>query len=134
MTINDDGTAEIGSLRLARREAGLTQEQLAARADCSVDYIRLLERGYVPRFSDVIPRVLDALQGQFSPLAVLRREVGLTQGMLAIRAGMTKALVARLESGEENPTRDDADALASALEVSVDRLFPHAGRATDGRP
>jgi transcriptional regulator with XRE-family HTH domain len=127
-----NGTAAGGSIRLARREAGLTQEQLAARADCSVDYIRLLERGYAPRFSDVVPRVLVALKGGFSPLAVSRRELGMTQEMLALRAGMERELVARLEAGEEEPSRTMKEQLAGALETSVEQIFPRPSDAPSG--
>lgn len=57
-----DGTAAPGSIRAARRSADLTQEQLAERAGCSVNYIQLLERGYQPRYSDVLPRLLGVLE------------------------------------------------------------------------
>lgn len=40
---------------------GLSQAELAEAAVCSVSYIRLLERGFDPRFSDVLPRVLRVL-------------------------------------------------------------------------
>lgn len=60
--MNDlNGTTVSGSIRPARRSAGLSQEQLAERAGCSVNYIQLLERGYQPRYSDVLPRLLDVL-------------------------------------------------------------------------
>ena len=49
-------------IREARRHAGLSQQQLAQAAGCSAGYIRLLERGFDPRFSDVVPRVLEALR------------------------------------------------------------------------
>jgi transcriptional regulator with XRE-family HTH domain len=48
-------------IRHARRSLGLTQAALAEAAGCSVDYVRLLERGYAPRFSDVLPRLLEQL-------------------------------------------------------------------------
>ncbi|MGC9221763.1 MAG: helix-turn-helix domain-containing protein [Solirubrobacteraceae bacterium] len=48
-------------IRGARQSLGMTQEALAESVGCSVDYVRLLERGYVPRFSDVLPRLLDRL-------------------------------------------------------------------------
>jgi transcriptional regulator with XRE-family HTH domain len=57
-----NGTQESGSIRAGRRSAGLSQAQLADRVGCSTDYIRLLERGYMPRFSDVLPRVLEVLE------------------------------------------------------------------------
>jgi predicted transcriptional regulator len=52
------------SLRDRRLDAGLTQSQLAEQAGCSVIYVRMLERGYVPQRSNIAPRLA----------AVLRRE------------------------------------------------------------
>jgi transcriptional regulator with XRE-family HTH domain len=41
-------------LRRLRRGAGLTQEQLAAKADISVDFLSLVERGInAPSFSNL---------------------------------------------------------------------------------
>lgn len=58
--VNDkDG---VGGLREARRAAGLSQAELASAAGCSEGYVRLLERGFQPRYSDVTPRLLAALE------------------------------------------------------------------------
>ncbi len=48
-------------IRAARRHAGLTQQGLASAADCSLSYVRLLEAGFKPAHSDVLPRVARAL-------------------------------------------------------------------------
>lgn len=50
-----------GHLRQARQALGLSQEALARRADCSTAYVRLLERGFEPQRSDVLPRIAQAL-------------------------------------------------------------------------
>lgn len=57
-----------GSLRAARREAGLSRQRLAELAGCSIGYLTLLERGYAPITSDVLPRVIAALN-DVSPAA-----------------------------------------------------------------
>jgi len=44
-----------------RRQAGMTQIQLAIAARCSRSTIAILEAGYEPRHSDVLPRLLAAL-------------------------------------------------------------------------
>lgn len=59
-----NGTASVGGLRARRLAAGLTQQQVAAGASCSLSYIRLLERGFVPVESDVLPRVLRLLNDE----------------------------------------------------------------------
>lgn len=60
--MNDvNSTLPGGSLRSKRRSAGLSQAEVAERAGCSVNYVALLERGYMPRYSDVLPRLLDVL-------------------------------------------------------------------------
>lgn len=48
-------------LRAARRAAGLSQQELAQRAGCSIAYLRLLERGFAPDRSTVLPRIVHAL-------------------------------------------------------------------------
>jgi transcriptional regulator with XRE-family HTH domain len=57
-----NATSDSGALRQLRRTAGLTQQQVAFKADCSLSYIRLLEQGFLPEHSDVLPRVLRALE------------------------------------------------------------------------
>jgi len=50
-----------GALRERRLAAGLTQQQLASLAGCSLTHLQLLERGYSPTRSAVRARVLAAL-------------------------------------------------------------------------
>ena len=61
MVIPDDGRATGGLIREQRRAVGLRQEDLAQRAGCSTIYVRMIESGYAPRYSDVIPRIMQAL-------------------------------------------------------------------------
>ncbi len=56
-----------GGLRELRRTAALSQQQVAVRAECSIGYVRLLERGFEPRRSDVLPRVLAVLHNGADP-------------------------------------------------------------------
>jgi transcriptional regulator with XRE-family HTH domain len=48
-------------LRTLRRRRGLSQQRLAELAGCSLSMVRVLESGYQPERSDVLPRVLLAL-------------------------------------------------------------------------
>lgn len=55
-------------LRKLRREAELTQEQLAATADISVDFLSLVERGInAPSFTN-LEKIADALDVKVSDL------------------------------------------------------------------
>jgi predicted transcriptional regulator len=52
-------------LRARRRRAGLSQQALAAAAECSLSFIRLVESGYRPETSPTCERVeavLDELE------------------------------------------------------------------------
>lgn len=139
-----NGTATTGSIRDARTSAGLTQQELADAAGCSVDYIRLLERGYAPRYSDVWPRIVAVLGSRASGLATRRQEMGLTQTQLANYCGLNEATITSLELGKELPDRTLAERLAAALQTSVDVIFPtnrsspparaSSTKASDGGP
>jgi transcriptional regulator with XRE-family HTH domain len=116
-------------LRDARQEAGVSQEQLARKADCSTIYASMLERGYTPNQSDVLPRVIAALEAlgvSFSPLAVRRRALRVTLNTLAHHTGFDKDTIIRLEREEERPaSRAVMEQFAGALQTSVDRLWPN---------
>lgn len=56
-----NATPGIGPLRASRRAAGLSQQRLAELAGCSLTMIRVLESGYEPQNSDVMPRVAQVL-------------------------------------------------------------------------
>jgi len=62
MTVNAaNATSVTGPLRERRLAAGVTQRQLAARAECSETMVRVLEGGYRPSYGDVVGRVARAL-------------------------------------------------------------------------
>lgn len=54
--------AEHSLLRDRRVAAGLTQRQLAIAARCSLPSVANLEAGVLPRRSNVVPRILAALE------------------------------------------------------------------------
>jgi predicted transcriptional regulator len=49
------------SVRERRIATGMTQRQLAIAADCSLPSVANLEAGVLPRRSEVVPRILAAL-------------------------------------------------------------------------
>lgn len=57
-------------------------------------------------------------------LGQVRREQGLTQRELAARAGITQVALSHLETRRAQPRLTTARALAAALGVSVDELWP----------
>ncbi|HXY43218.1 MAG TPA: helix-turn-helix transcriptional regulator, partial [Acidimicrobiales bacterium] len=56
-------------------------------------------------------------------LSEVRRERGLTQTLLAERAGISASMVHRYESGAAQPTLDVVRRLAVALSISADTLI-----------
>jgi transcriptional regulator with XRE-family HTH domain len=54
----NDQSPQLGELR---RAAGLSQQQLAERAKCSLSTVALFERGYTPKRSATLVRLLDVL-------------------------------------------------------------------------
>lgn len=46
---------------MQRLELGLSRQQLASDAGCSMSYLALIEGGFTPRESDVLPRLERAL-------------------------------------------------------------------------
>lgn len=58
------------------------------------------------------------------PLRTARRRAGLSIDQLAVSAGMGGASVSRIECGRTSPQRTTKAALAAALGVPVDELFP----------
>jgi transcriptional regulator with XRE-family HTH domain len=49
------------SLRARRKERRLSQEALARLAGCSTNFVRVIEGGYSPNESDVLPRIVRVL-------------------------------------------------------------------------
>jgi len=64
MSASANLTEQSGSIRELRASVGISQELLARRADCSTAMVRLLESGYVPAHSEVLPRVLAILNDE----------------------------------------------------------------------
>jgi transcriptional regulator with XRE-family HTH domain len=56
-----------GELRQLRATAGLSQQGLAQRAECSISTVALLERGYAPKQSGALARVLAVLTAGRDP-------------------------------------------------------------------
>jgi transcriptional regulator with XRE-family HTH domain len=52
-----------------------------------------------------------------------RSSLGMSQGELALRAGLHRTYVSGLERGQRNPSIESIEKLARALHVSVARLF-----------
>lgn len=65
--------------------------------------------------------------------AILRRrkELGLTQEELAERVGTTKQMVSKYEKCQRSPKVQMANAFASALETTLDKLLEVEPRTTD---
>ena len=69
-----------------------------------------------------------------SPLRVYRVARNWSQSELAERAGITRVTVGALERGENEPQLATARALAAALGVSPDELFPDDGNRAHESP
>jgi DNA-binding XRE family transcriptional regulator/molybdate-binding protein len=65
-------------------------------------------------------------------LQSLREERGLTQAELAAAAGISRQMVGAIEAGRHLPRVDAAIALAAALGIAVEELFPRAADAVEG--
>lgn len=63
-------------------------------------------------------------------LRELREDNGLTARDLAARAGVSAAMVSRIESGQVSPSLSTLDALAKSLEVPLVSLFRETATAT----
>jgi DNA-binding XRE family transcriptional regulator len=64
----------------------------------------------------------DALEDEFQLASVLiqaRHEKNMTQAQLAKKLGMKQAAIARLESGEANPTYETLTRVAKALDKTI---------------
>ena len=61
----------------------------------------------------------------------LRQERGLTVSELAMRAGLSTAMISRIENGHVSPSLNTLQALADTLSVSLMALFTHSDPAAD---
>ena len=91
-----------------------------ADALAAVEAERRRENGeeYLP--SEMIDRILE---GE-SALKVWRKFRELSQGDLAAKVNTTVATISRIEAGKMNPKTRMWNALADALNVSVEDIFP----------
>ena len=56
-----------------------------------------------------------------------RASLGISQEELALRAGLHRTYVSDLERGARNPSIESIEKLASALQISIAKLFEKAG-------
>ncbi|WP_244614904.1 helix-turn-helix domain-containing protein [Pukyongiella litopenaei] len=75
------------------------------------------------------PAAIEAQVGR--ALHRLRQERGLTAAQLAGAAGLSTAMISRIENGHVSPSLGTLQALADALEVSVMALFSNSENAAD---
>lgn len=68
-------------------------------------------------------RGLVKAHGKGITLAVIRRCRGLTQPELGEKADVSASLIALIETGRRQPSLDNADAIAKALDVPIDAIF-----------
>ena len=125
------------ALKQARRRAGLTQRELAARAGLrSADRVRDWERGvhapratYVPRLAAALavePLALYDVDPSRPPLAVLRRARGLSLQRLAAAAGVPLMTCHRIEQGTARPDTAVLARLSTALGVPAEQMATSA--------
>ena len=55
----------------------------------------------------------------------LRREKRMTQSELAKRASCTRSTIAKIESGERNPSLETAYLITTALDEPIQNSFPY---------
>ena len=55
-----------------------------------------------------------------------RRDAGLSQEALALRAGLHRTYIGMIERGQRNPTLDSAKAIGNALDVQLATLIREA--------
>lgn len=63
-------------------------------------------------------------RNKYIVLAILDQDT--TQIAVARKAAINESRLSRIINGHDRPTRDEKNALAVALETTVDRLFPEA--------
>lgn len=63
-------------------------------------------------------------------ISTVRKEAGLTQAELAVKAGLPQSHVSRLEQGRHSPTHKTLTAIANACGISLAELDPNEPRLT----
>ncbi|MFC4596860.1 helix-turn-helix domain-containing protein [Cohnella hongkongensis] len=56
-------------------------------------------------------------------IRTLRKERGLSQEQLALKAGMNTSYIGQVERGEKSATIDSLDKIAKALDIELEQLF-----------
>jgi transcriptional regulator with XRE-family HTH domain len=122
-------------LREARRRAGLSQAEVAARLGIRQGYVSRVELGtenitlsacvrfaqavgclFSPEFTPPEPRDSASGFAEFGGhLREARRRAGLSQAALAARLGMTQGYVSRVERGAQNITLSACEVFAAAV-------------------
>ena len=130
------------NIKFARKRAGLTQKQLAAKINKGFSTIQKYELGLTePSFNilEKIATALDISPGELLGIApamdvtiaerivVARKKAGLTQKELGERMGISDASIAQYESGKRNPKLATLNRIASALEVPTEELVDLEG-------
>ncbi|MGM1058669.1 helix-turn-helix domain-containing protein [Saccharothrix sp. Mg75] len=120
-----------------RRKAGMTQQQLSDRSGISLNLVRSLEQN--SRTSARVSSLFALATALHVPLAALldpahtpgvllrraRMRRGMSQEMLAARAGFNVAYISRIETGQRSLDRlPTLMALATALNVPPIELVP----------
>jgi len=119
-------------IRAARKDKGLTQSELAERAEVSQPLIARIESNDVDPTIDTLYSVVSALNNSDSDVeqeevkismpSVLqdaRTRTGYTQGKLADAAGVSQPLISRIEREDVNPKSSTLRSLFDQLESAT---------------
>ncbi|WP_040783790.1 helix-turn-helix domain-containing protein [Rhodococcus ruber] len=116
----------------ARRTAGLSQAELARRANVGAATIRRWENGTASPQVDLLARVVGELSLTIADVVRVPMEErfpgdwrvlrGMTQPQLGARAGVGTAIVGSIERGEITLSANVAEKLARTLDISVEEL------------
>lgn len=119
-------------IRMVRKNKGLTQSELAERAEVSQPLIARIESNDVDPTIDTLYSVVSALNDSTSDVeqeevkismpSVLedaRKRTGYTQGELADAAGVSQPLISRIERQDVNPRSSTLRSLFDQLESAT---------------
>lgn len=94
------------------------------------DYDAAMER--IAAGEELVPaEVVYALLDGGNPIRVWREYRGLSQGQLAVQAGISASYLSQLETGKRDGTMDVLQGIAAALDVGLEDLL---GRSGDDSP
>ena len=119
----------------ARIKKGITQEQLATMIGVDKRQISAWELGRFMPSVATLQKIADALdmdlvelvkaqpeKKKCSPIALVRREKGMSQGQLAKAVGVSQGLISTYETGANMPSEEVLQAIANALCVPVSEI------------